>query len=138
MLNSNDITTDTRSTMKVYASRDYKDDKYRNTNYVAVNLPEYLPTTPQNDEYTEEVVPANYFANSNFPVTQDVVKSTNDITMPLLHGTNCPVRFNKGAEFLLVYPSGKIEDGYLIFIRDNEKDENGERIEEVNDGCNRD
>ena len=136
MLGHNDITTDTRSTMKVYASRDYKDDKYRSTNYVAVNAPEYLPTTPQNDEYTEQVVPANYFANSNFPVTQDVVKSTHDVGLPLMAGTYCPVRFNKGAEFLLVYPSGKLEDGYLIFLRDYEKDKSGERIEEVSDGCN--
>lgn len=136
MLNSTDIINDTRSTMKVYASRDYKDDKYRSTNYVCVNSPEYLPTTPQNDEETEQVMPADYFVNSNFPVTQDVVTSTNDIGLPLMAGTYCPVRFNKGAEFLLVYPSGKLEDGYLIFLRDNIRDEANERIEEVNDGCN--
>lgn len=133
MLGGNDITTDTRSTMKVYASRDYKDDKYRKTNYVSVNSPEYLPTTPQNDGTMEQVMPANYFANSNFPVTEgDIVTSSNDIGMPLMAGTYCPVRFNKGAEFLLVYPSGKIEDGYLIFIRDNI----GNGSEEVDDGCN--
>ena len=136
MLNSTDIINDTRSTMKVYASRDYKDDKYRSTNYVCVNSPEYLPTTPQNDEETEQVMPADYFVNSNFPVTQDVVTTTNDIGLPLMAGTYCPVRFNKGAEFLLVYPSGKLEDGYLIFLRDNIRDEANERIEEVNDGCN--
>ena len=136
MMDHSDITTDTRSTMKVYASRDYKDDKYRKTNYVAINSPEYLPTTPQNDEETEQVVPSGYFVNSNFPITQEVVKSTNDIQMPLLAGSYCPVRFNKGAEFLLIYPSGKLEDGYLLFLRDNEVDENDEKIEEVNDGCN--
>lgn len=136
MLSQGDITTDTRSTMKVYASRDYKDDKYRSTNYVCINSPEYLPTTPQNDEETEQVMPANYFVNSNFPVTEEVVTSTNDLALPLMAGSVCPVRFNKGAEFLLVYPSGKIEDGFLIFLRDKIEDENGDRIEEVNDGCN--
>lgn len=138
MLNQYDITTDTRSTMKVYASRDYKDDKYRSTNYVSVNSPEYLPTTPQNDEKSEQVMPSNYFVNSNFPVTADKITSTNDIGLPIMAGTYCPVRFNKGAEFLLVYPSGKLEDGFLIFLRDNVRDETGNRIEEVNDGCNQD
>lgn len=133
-----DIITDTRSTMKVYASRDYKDDTYRKTNYVCINMPEYLPTTPQNDEEAETVVPSEYFVNSNFPVTQDVVKTTNDIPLPLMSGTVCPVRFNKGAEFLLIYPTGKIEEGYLVFIRDYEEDEEGNRIEEVDDGCNKD
>jgi len=112
-----------RAMMKVYAARDYKDDDYRKDNYVEVNLPEYLPTTPKNDEYTEMVIPADYFANQNFPVTQDVVESKHCTGLPLLRGTVCPVRFNKGAEFILYYPTGKLEEGYLVFLCDVEKEE---------------
>lgn len=135
MLSQQEITTETRSVMKVYASRDYKDDNYRSTNYVCINSPEYLPTTPKNDESTEQVMPANYFANKNFPVTAEVVKSSNDIAMPLMNGTYCPVRFNKGAEFLLLYPSGKLEDGFLVFLRDNDPGKDEDIDKEVDDGC---
>lgn len=119
----NNITSTIRSQMKVYAARDYIDVDRRIDNYVQVNVPEYLPTTPQDDQYTDIVIESGYFANSNYPVTQDVVKSVHYLTLPIMKGTYAPVRFKKGAEFLLIYPTGKVEEGFLIFIADKEEDD---------------
>lgn len=107
-----------RNMMKVYAARDYKDITHRNSKYVQVNLPEYLPTVPQDDKYTELTITPDYFVNKNFPVTAKVIKSQHFLTLPLMWGARCPTRFNKGAEFLLFFPTGKIEEGFLFFIKD--------------------
>lgn len=115
-----------RGMMKVYSSRKYIDDKYRKDNFVEVNLPEYVPTTPQDNEYSEIALPKKYFINTNYPATRDVIKEPHFLKLPILHGTMCPVRFNKGAEFLLIYPTGKIEEGFLLYIKDKEEEEDEE------------
>ena len=116
-----DITSQIRGQMKVYAAREYEDDTYRTTNYVEVNIPEYLPTTPQDDSNTVLVVESNYFVNSNYPVTQDALEIAHSLSLPLKKGTIAPLCFHKGAEFLLTYPTGKIEEGYLEFLADKEE-----------------
>ena len=118
----NNITSAQRSQMKVYAARDYIDVVRRIDNYVQVNVPEYMPTTPQDDKYSEIAIQSDYFANTNYPVTQDIVKAVHYLTLPIMHGTYAPIRFRKGAEFLLVYPTGKVEEGYLIFLRDKKEE----------------
>lgn len=122
----NTLTSTERLEMRVYAARDYIDDKARWKNTVEVNLPEYMPTIPQDDETTEIIIEAGYFLNSNYPVTQDVIVSMHYLEIPLLAGTYAPVRFHKGAEFVLHYPTGKVEEGYLIFIKDKLPDEDEE------------
>lgn len=109
-----------RGMMKVYVARDYLDWTYRVTNTVQVNLPEYVPTIPQDDKFTEIPVDADYFVNENYPVTQDIIKSVHCLDLPILKGTPAPVKMKKGAEYMLVYPTGKIEEGYLVFIRHKE------------------
>ena len=111
------ITDPNRALMKVYAARDYIDDKCRLNNTVDVNIPEYIPTAPQNSEYTNLAVTGQYFVNKNYPVTQSVIQSRHSMMLPLMQGTYCPHVFNKGTSFLLVYPTGKIEEGKLIYMQ---------------------
>lgn len=116
------IISEGRGMMKVYAARDYKDINRRTSNIIQVNLPEYLPTVPKDDKYSELSLNPDYFVNKNFPISANIIKSPHYLELPLLPGTTAPVRFNKGAEFLLFYPTGKIEEGYLIFMKDKEND----------------
>lgn len=109
-----------RGVLKVYAARDYKDDRCRRESFVEVNAPEFFPTMPQNAKHVNIVVPNNYFANANFPTTRETLKSLHYLRIELLEGSRCPARFNKGAEFMLLYIGGKIEEGRLVFIRDRE------------------
>lgn len=111
-----------RLIMKAYAARDYKDITHRTDDKVQVNVPEYMPTIPQDDKSSNLTIEAGYFANENYPITAGVLKSEHCLELPLLYGTRAPVRFNKGAEFLLIFPTGKIEEGFLVFIRDKEKE----------------
>lgn len=127
-MTGNEITAVERAQMQVYAARDYVDDDYRRTDTVEVNMPEYLPTTPQNDEYTNIVLPTNYFINKNYPTTEQVLKNNHCLGLPLIHGTYCPVRFHKGAVFILYYSTGKIEEGALQFLRDVDPEEEDEDI----------
>ena len=120
MTNINGITRPDRGEMKVYVARDYIDDKYRRTNKVEVNLPEYMPTVPMDDQYTETVVEKGYFANTNYPVTQEIIRSQHYIELPVEKGSYAPIRMRKGTEFMLLYATGKIEEGTLIFIRHKE------------------
>lgn len=102
--------------MKVYAARDYDITRPRTTNKVEVNIPEYMPALPK-DEYTENFgLSSSIFANKNYPVTSGQVTLAHSIELPLLRGTSCPVYFKKGTPFLLLVPTGLIEDGYLIYI----------------------
>lgn len=120
MTNINGITRPDRGEMKVYVARDYIDDKYRKTNKVQVNLPEYLPTVPMDDQFTETVVEQGYFVNTNYPVTQEVIRSVHCLDLPIEKGSYAPIRMRKGTEFMLLYATGKIEEGTLIFIRHKE------------------
>ena len=112
-----------RGTMKVYAARDYIDADYRKTNYVEVNAPEFLPTTPKDDEEVDFELPKvkDYVLNCNYPELRETVSIQHFISLPIYKGTYAPVRFNKGAEFLLIYPTSQLEAGSLIFIQDVEK-----------------
>ena len=118
-METNSITARSRGMMKVYAARDYVDNNYRRTNYVEVNLPEFMPTTPLDNAVVDLNLDQNYFCNKNFPKTEDSIKISHYLTLPLHQGTNTPVRFHKGAEFLLLYPTGKIEDGFMIYLKDS-------------------
>lgn len=120
------LTSTERLQMKVYAARDYVDDTARWNNTVEVNIPEYMPTVPQDDKSNDIIIESGYFLNSNYPVTQDLITAKHYLTLPLLAGTYAPVRFHKGAEFVLHYPTGKVEEGYLIFIKDKDPDEDKE------------
>lgn len=101
---------------KVYASRDYDEKTPRMTNFVEVNIPEYMPTIPQDGEYTNVSIRSNYFVNKNYPNATGTIKSVHSISLPLLKGTTCPVYFLKGARFLLYTPTTKIEEGFLLYI----------------------
>lgn len=107
---------------KVYASKDYDPKTPRLTNKVSVNLPDYMPTVPQDDQYTNVAITSGYFVNDNYPNSAGSVKSVHCMELPLLRGTSCPVMFPKGTEFLLYTPTGKIEEGYLIYIDTAEDD----------------
>ena len=85
-----------------------------------------MPTVPQDDKSNDIIIESGYFLNSNYPVTQDLITAKHYLTLPLLAGTYAPVRFHKGAEFVLHYPTGKVEEGYLIFIKDKNPDEDKE------------
>lgn len=127
-MDNNQILDPSRSIMKVYAAREYKDDTYRSTNEVEVNLPEHNPTTPMDDKSTKFILPKSrdYFENINFPETEDFLTVSHCTKFPIMAGTLCPVRFNKGAEFLLIYPTGKIDEGRIVFICDVEPKRGGQ------------
>lgn len=114
-----------RAIMKVYAARDYKDITHRTDRKVQVNIPEYMPTIPQDDKSTNLTIESGYFLNENYPITAGILESSHALELPLLEGSRAPVRFNKGAEFILFFPTGKVEEGFLIFIADKEKDKEG-------------
>ena len=114
------LTGDVRGQMLAYAARDYVDDTYRQDNYIEVNVPEYNPTTPQDADHTNMAIPSGFFVNENFPVTEDIVKVKHALSLPLQKGSLAPVRFHKGAAFLLMYPTGKIEEWTLVYLYDKE------------------
>jgi len=111
-----------RLIMKAYAARDYKDITHRINFKVQVNVPEYMPTVPQDDTVDKITLNSGYFVNENYPVTAGLIEADHALELPILAGTRCPVRFNKGAEFLLIFPTGKVDEGFLMFIRDKEKE----------------
>ena len=106
---------------KVYASRDYDLTTRRVDEYVEVNLPEYMPTIPQDGNYTNYAITTGYFVNENYPNAAGVVKSVHYIKLPILRGTICPVIFPKGSVFLLFTPTDKIEEGYLVYVGPGEE-----------------
>lgn len=116
--NQNDtaLRVNTKQVMKVYAARAYTAEKPRMTNSVLVNIPEYTPTVPKDDQCERIGLSGGYFANQNFPITTGTVKMAHCIELPLLQGTRCPVYMEKGTPFLLFTPSTKIEEGYLLYI----------------------
>lgn len=101
---------------KAYASRAYDVANPRIDNYIEVNIPEYMPTVPQDNEYTNIAVRTGYFVNTNYPNTTATIKSTHYIKLPLLAGTTCPIYLEQGAPFLLFTPTEKPEEGYLLYI----------------------
>lgn len=115
-MTNQDITNASRGMMQVYAARDYFGARQRSTDFVEVNFPEYVPTVPQNDKTSKIVLIPNYFVNDNFPSCQGTITANNFLTLPLAGGTTCPTEFPKGTKFLLLYPTGKLEEGFLIFL----------------------
>ena len=98
--------------MKVFAARAYTFLNPRETNYVDVNIPEVLPTVPQDNQSSVIAIANGYTANSNYPVG----RTSHSLSLPLLRGTTCPVIFRKSTPFLLFSPTGKYEEGYLLYI----------------------
>lgn len=107
---------------KVYAARAYTPEKPRTTKFVEINDPHHLPTIPKDDKKTETILSSDYFINENFPVTQKVVTNMHYLSLPLLEGTPCPAIFPKGTIFLLICPTEKLEEGFLLYISDTEVD----------------
>lgn len=105
-----------KNIMKAYAARAYTILNPRKTNYIEVNVPEYVPTLPKDNNIVNMTVSGSYFVNTNYPITQGRVITTHAIELPLARGTNCPTLFDKGTTFLLLIPNTKIEEGYLIYL----------------------
>lgn len=109
------IDTANKQILKVYSARTYN-EYYPCNGYVEVNVPEYLPSTPQ-DMGTEQFgLNKRLFANENYPAISRSVNISHSINLKILRGTSYSRYFSKGTEFLLLTPSGEIEDGYLIMI----------------------
>jgi len=105
----------TKQVMQVYSARGYTSKDPRKSNIIPVNVPEYLPTVPQDNKYTYLNLPGNYFANKNFPISRGSIKLSHSVNLPLMSGNNCPTIFDKGTKFTLLIPNYKIETGYLIY-----------------------
>lgn len=110
------IQTADKQVMKVYAAREYDHKNPRMTDYVEINMPEYVPTIPRDSQYEQIGITNNFCANQNFPVTDSTIKMVHSIELPLLQGTTCPVIFPKDTPFLLFTPTTRIEDGFLLYI----------------------
>lgn len=106
----------TNLVVKVFAAREYTHINPRTINFVEINLPEVLPTVPQDNKTTTIVVGNGYTANSNYPIGKSTITISHALTLPLLRGTTCPTIFKKGTPFLLFCPTGKYEEGYLMYI----------------------
>lgn len=102
--------------IKVYSAKEYTEKEPRPDGYCDINIPEYAPTVPKDDKYTNIALNSNYFVNTNYPNTNGVIKLTHYVTLPLLKGTTCPSILSKGTPFLLFTPTTKIEEGYLLYI----------------------
>lgn len=100
---------------KAYAARDYTPTDPRLDQYIEVNLPEYMPTLPQDGNHTNFSLQSGYFVNTNYPNVTGTVKTVHYMKLPLLQGTLCPRLFSKGSVFLLFTPTSKVEEGYLIY-----------------------
>lgn len=105
-----------KNMMFAYAARAYDTANPRTDKYVEVNIPEVLPTIPKDNEESRISLSNSYFVNSNFPSVQATVTSTHYFTLPLANGTECPIYFEKGTKFLLLCPTDKVEEGYLIYL----------------------
>lgn len=101
---------------KVYAARSYTPENPRTSRFIEINCPEYLPTIPKDDQKTETKLSQNYFLNENFPSNPTTIVNTHFLALPLLQGSLCPAIFPKGTEFILLCPTEKIEEGYLLYI----------------------
>jgi len=105
-----------KTAMKVYAARAYTPENPRMDRYIQINAPEHLPTIPNDDQETTTILQTSYFKNVNFPTNQQVIKNSHFLQLPLMQGTSCPSIFPKGTPFLLVCPTEKLEEGFLIYI----------------------
>ena len=102
--------------MKVFSAKAYTYINPRETNYVEVNIPEALPTVPQDSDSNVISINAGYTANTNYPIGKTSITVSHSLSLPLLRGTTFPTIFSKGTPFLLFTPTGKYEEGYLLYI----------------------
>lgn len=109
------IQTNNKQIMKVYSAKNYT-KKHPCTGTVEFNAPEFLPSTPMDNGKEYIGLHRNIFVNTNYPVISSHVEISHSIELPILAGTNYPTVFSKGTPFLLLTPTGEIEDGYLIYI----------------------
>ena len=105
----------TKQVMWAYAARNYTVENPRTTKYVEVNIPEAIPTIPQDDKYNRISLSNSYFVNTNFPRVQATATNSHYYSLPLLSGTTCPTIFGKGTKFMVLSPTERIEDAYLIY-----------------------
>lgn len=110
------ITQASKQVMKVYTAKAYTPANPRTTPYVQINIPEYVPTIPQDGESESIGLSNGFFANSNFQITTGIVQLPHYLELPLLSGTTCPAYMKKGTPFLLFTPTTKLEEGYLMYI----------------------
>ena len=104
--------TITKRVMWGYAARSYDIYNPRSTRYVQVNIP---ATLPQDDKDNKISLGNNYFINENYPSVEATATSLHYYTLPLLAGTSCPVYFDKGTKFMVMCPTDKIEESYIIY-----------------------
>lgn len=109
------IQTNNKQIMKVYSAKNYTKN-HPCTGRVEFNAPEFLPSTPMDNGKEYIGLHRNIFVNTNYPVISSHVEISHSIELPILAGTNYPTVFSKGTPFLLLTPTGEIEDGYLIYI----------------------
>lgn len=105
-----------KQVMKVYCAKEYTENDPRPDGYCDVNIPEYTPTIPKDNNYTRIALSSNYFLNTNYSKTDGSIISSHCLRLPLLRGTTCPTILSKGTQFLLFNPTFKIEEGYLLYI----------------------
>lgn len=105
-----------KQVIQVYSAVGYTKEKPRISNTIPVNIPEVLPTIPQDGSHTYLNLPRKYFANSNFPIAQGSIMLSHSVELPLMNGCSCPTVFEKGTKFTLIIPTHKIESGYLIYV----------------------
>lgn len=94
-----------RQIMKAYCAKDYTEDNPRPSGYCEVNIPDYLPTVPKDDKYTEMNISGSYFINGNYPITTGTIKNMHSVKLPVMRGTSCPTYLSKGEEFILISPN---------------------------------
>lgn len=111
-----------KQVMKVYAAQTYT-ELYTTKHYdhittikIKINLPEYSPTTPKGSGTEQIGLSGNLFKNNNFPKTGGTVKMNHCLELPLLRGSDFPKTINMGDALLLIMPTNKPEEGYLIYI----------------------
>ena len=68
------------------------------------------------DSYEQLGLSGSFFENQNFPSTAGTVKMNHCLTLPLLRGSRNPPDIPYGTPLLLLMPTNKIEEGYLIYI----------------------
>ena len=81
---------------------------------IMVNLPDLFPLIPQDDQYEDIVVPGTC-KNENFPRCTGKIRLLHYHIFPLVGGTSVP-NYGRGSEFLLICPTGKLDDGRLLYL----------------------
>ncbi len=110
----NTLKSNEKQILIAYAARDYNIIYPRTSQYVEVNIPEFLPAIPKDNKEEKISLSPNMFINTNFPNTDNQVILSHCISLPILSGTICPTYFSKGTKFIVIKTTEDIEDSYLI------------------------